>query len=97
MYVDWCVAYPDRPGSWCHLLADSKKELNVMARSLRIPRIWFQQSGKMGIPHYDLNPQYRRLALKRGAVPLNTLEELGAILRKLREQQQESQGQSSVV
>lgn len=48
----------------CHLTADSEKELEKMARRLRLP---IHGKGRQQ-PHLDLNRHKRELALKYGAL-----------------------------
>ena len=51
---------------WCHLTADSLKELLRMAEKLHtIPKL----CGKGLEPHLDLTPHQRKLAIKYGAIP----------------------------
>lgn len=49
----------------CHLYADSMGELHAMARRLQLRPEWFQN--KEGLPHYDLVPSKRKLAIMYGA------------------------------
>jgi hypothetical protein len=59
-----------RSGWWCHMVSDrSVEELHAFASEMGLRRGWFQ-SGRL--PHYDLRPSVRRLAVSRGA------EEVGA-------------------
>lgn len=47
---------------YCHMTADSERELHEFASRAGIPRHWFERS-RRGVPHYDLNPENRRKAL----------------------------------
>jgi hypothetical protein len=52
---------------WCHLFTDSLdlEELHQFAEKLGLQRAWFQQHPTL--PHYDLVPSKRTLAIKYGA------------------------------
>lgn len=78
VYVDALVTYPPtsvQPGAravsrrnghrWCHMIADTEKELHAMARLIGLRPAWFQGD------HYDLTPGRRGLALDHGAVELD--------------------------
>lgn len=59
-----------RPG-WharkaCHMFADTIEELHELARTIGIRRTWFQPHPI--VPHYDLSPRVRAIAIKCGAV-----------------------------
>lgn len=49
----------------CHMLADSLDELHEMAERIGLKREWFQPKST---PHYDVNLERRKLALRFGAV-----------------------------
>jgi hypothetical protein len=51
--------------SSCHMYADTLAELHKMAISIGLKREWFQDK-KM--PHYDLVPAKRVLAVRKGAI-----------------------------
>jgi hypothetical protein len=60
---------------WCHMWADTPAdipELHRIAWSIGLHPSYFQD--KPGFPHYDLVPNKRRIALKRGAVEKNLME-----------------------
>ena len=48
-----------------HLMADTLEELHRFAALLGLRRSWFQNGH---VPHYDLSPRKRELALEMGAV-----------------------------
>jgi len=50
---------------WCHMWADTLDELHEMADKIGMKRAWFQN--KSTLPHYDLVPSKRVLALCNGA------------------------------
>lgn len=51
---------------WCHLMTDGDlEELHQFAESIGLKRSWFQRSS---VPHYDLTPSKRLLAIKNGAI-----------------------------
>ena len=56
--------YPEH----CHMMADSDKELEEMARLCRLPNQWRHGN------HYDLTANKRRLAIARGAIVISTRE-----------------------
>ncbi|MGV3617927.1 MAG: DUF4031 domain-containing protein [Fimbriimonas sp.] len=70
---------------WCHMIADTEEELHAMAASIGMKRSWFQDKpGK--IPHYDLVPSKRAMALKRGAIEIGRRQfiEIGNRVRRPR-------------
>ena len=78
IYVDELSFWPGVPdpfkNGYCHLTTDGPLEdLFVFARKLRLRRSWFQDSR---VPHYDLTPHKRILALKAGAVFLSSKEQM---------------------
>jgi hypothetical protein len=52
-------------GGGAHLTADTIEELHVMAEILGMRREWFQDGR---VPHYDLTPKRRTLALSLGVM-----------------------------
>jgi len=63
--------------TWCHMMTDDPtedglEELHSMAEAIGLRRERFQ--ARRGLPHYDLIPCMRGLALLLGAVEVNTLE-----------------------
>lgn len=69
VYVDEIQRWPTnlrifQEGS-CHLTADTVEELHAFAARIGLRRAWFQ-SGR--VPHYDLTPLRRLVALVEGAV-----------------------------
>lgn len=52
----------------CHMAADTLSELHTFAIRLGLKRSWFQSKTH---PHYDLTPNKRALALRRGAHKLS--------------------------
>jgi Protein of unknown function (DUF4031) len=70
IYVDEIKFYPNtnlKYKKWCHLWTDSDniEELHLFAEKLGLKRDWFQN--KKNIPHYDLVPTKRDLAIQFGA------------------------------
>ena len=71
VYVDAMVKYGVRRGRagprWCHMIADSPKELHAMAARIGLRRTWFQ--AKASVPHYDIGTDrirgYARGVVKR--------------------------------
>ncbi len=72
----------------CHMFSFGAPvaELHVFALKIGLKRSWFQSPPKSSLPHYDLTPNKRRLAVKHGAVDLTRDEdaELLAFARTLR-------------
>lgn len=64
-YVD-SMAIKWRGNTWCHLVADSLKELHETARQLGLRREWFQAAASY--PHYDLTTQTRARAIMLGVL-----------------------------
>lgn len=52
----------------CHLIADSLDELHAFAADIGMRKSWFQDK-KM--PHYDLTPRRRQVAVRRGAIEID--------------------------
>jgi hypothetical protein len=48
------------------MYADTLEELHALAAAIGMKRAWFQVHARL--PHYDLTPRRRLLALKAGAV-----------------------------
>lgn len=81
VYVDPLMGYHDsqianaakKHGSqWCHLTADSLDELHQFAQSIGLKRAWFQPHSVM--PHYDLTPGKRAIAVRNGAIEISMME-----------------------
>lgn len=69
-YVDAAI-WPYRNMVMCHLLADTEKELHIIASKIGIRRKWFQSER---YPHYDICKTKRTLAIKHGAKEISALE-----------------------
>jgi len=55
---------------FCHMFADSLEELHAFAHGvLGLKRSWFQDHRVL--PHYDLVPTKRKLAVRRGAIEVD--------------------------
>lgn len=71
--IDQLVEYPHEPYGhryWCHMMSDNLtdaglEELHAMAHAIGLARARFQN--KPRLPHYDLTPTLRQLALEQGA------------------------------
>lgn len=81
VYVDQLMSYHDSQiadaakkhgAKWCHLTADTLDELHEFATSIGLKRAWFQNHRLM--PHYDLTPGKRAIAVRKGAVEISTTE-----------------------
>lgn len=80
VYVDEIKKYETnlKYKMWCHLLTDGKDmELHLMAEKIGLQRKWFQSKS---VPHYDLTPNKRKLAIKNGAITLD-FEEMKRFVR----------------
>lgn len=64
----------------CHMIADTLEELHLMAAKIGMRREWFQDHPEH--PHYDLSKSKRALAVKNGAVEVNTYELIKIIREK---------------
>jgi hypothetical protein len=85
-YVDAIRSYPDaglRFTEFCHLLADTREELQAMADELGIPARFFQEHPWRW--HHDLPAPLRERAVELGAVQL-TVHEVGALLKRRKAQ-----------
>ncbi len=83
-YVDTVRSYPGaglRFTEFCHLLADDRTELHVMADRLGMPRRFFQDHPWRW--HYDLPAHLRGKAVTFGAVEIE-MAAVGALLRSRR-------------
>lgn len=67
---------------WCHMIADSEAELHMFARRIGLKSDWFHVSSS-GVPHYDLSPNKRNMAIAYGAQEI-TGKELVEISRRNR-------------
>ena len=57
---------------WCHLASPDLVLLHQFAASMRIKDRRFHRSKHGDIPHYDLKGEEREIALKYGALPVNS-------------------------
>jgi hypothetical protein len=70
IYVDQIQKH--KSGLWCHMATDGDlEELHKMAVAIGLKRDWFQDHQR--VPHYDLRPSKRALAIKHGAQQIGTL------------------------
>ncbi len=93
IYVDSLVAYKHAAKSGarhvfgngrqsCHMACDGNlDELHQFAARIGLKRAWFQNSS---IPHYDLTPNRRAIAIAAGAVAITSQE----LIRHWRESQE---------
>lgn len=66
----------------CHMIADSRQELDQMADRIGVHRRWIQKAGTV-YEHYDICLSKRRLAVQFGAKEIS-MKELGYKLRERR-------------
>lgn len=70
VYIDKLFKYKN--SKWCHMWADSETELHEFAQLIGLRREWAQfHQGAVNLPHYDLTPTKRTLALEMGAIESN--------------------------
>lgn len=75
IYVDELHTYRPVAGHtrWCHMATDGDlSELHGMAGGIGMRREWFQD--KPSLAHYDLTPSRRALAIKCGAIEVDSME-----------------------
>lgn len=77
IYVDDLVFWKHTGRSWCHMASDLEgdaglTELHAIAADMGMKRSWFQPRGSL--PHYDVQPRLRVLAISLGAVPVDSVE-----------------------
>jgi hypothetical protein len=63
----------------CHMIADTRVELDAMADAIGVQRKWIQHEGTH-LEHYDVCQSKREAAIRQGAVVL-TMRELMFKLR----------------
>lgn len=73
VYVDEMRLVWPKPRDWrydrgCHMLADTNRELDAMARKLKLRKSWRHGD------HYDLTASKRRQAVAAGAMELSSRE-----------------------
>ena len=67
---------------WSHMMTDGDiEELHAMAARLGLKRSWFQDKNPR-YPHYDVQSRLRALAIKFGAVAVNSDELIRRCVRK---------------
>jgi hypothetical protein len=66
----------------CHLFADTLNELHQIALEIGLKKAWFQDHN---IPHYDLTPNKRKLAIAYGVIEVD-LQQSIKIWKKLRKE-----------
>ena len=78
VYVDDPI-WPFGRMMMCHMVADSRAELDAMADAIGVARKWIQYPGS-NREHYDVCKSKRALAVARGAVEVSW-DKLGEIVR----------------
>lgn len=80
VYVDDFFTRADVPngnhvvrGRWCHMTADTREELDVMADAIGLRRSWIQYPGTWK-EHYDVTLSKRRAAVAAGAIEIDFRE-----------------------
>ncbi|GAB5388483.1 MAG: DUF4031 domain-containing protein [Alphaproteobacteria bacterium] len=82
VYVDRAMI-PYRGHRMCHMVADSREELDEMAVAIGLRRRWIQKAGTPH-EHYDVTGTKRAEAVALGAVEIDR-RALGLLLRAKRE------------
>lgn len=84
IYVDELVSYGQQAARGaeryfgggkqsCHMFTDGDlEELHRFAANIGMRRSWFQN--RPALPHYDLTPNKRRLAVQAGAIEVKMLD-----------------------
>jgi len=75
VYVDPLFDHGEK-GQWSHLTGEPIEELHAFAAQLGLRRAWFQPRS---IPHYDIPPYIRDLAIRQGAIALSRKEFLNQV------------------
>jgi len=66
---------------WSHMTTDgSIEELHQFAESIGLKRSYFQDHVQHYLKHYDLTPNKRRLAVARGAIEVDMVEHIRAMM-----------------
>lgn len=95
VFVDSITEYPVRMikkearrfgKKWCHMVTDGDmEELHRMAEKIGLKRSFFQNpKHNSSLPHYDLVPSKRSLALRYGAKEIS-IRDLAKLIKKNRE------------
>jgi len=85
VYVDTAVNGYGRM-VMCHMLADTRAELDAMADKIGVARKHYQHpmNPKVSFPHYDICKRMRRLAVKAGAQEVGRYE-VGKFMRAVKQ------------
>lgn len=78
----------------CHMFADSREELDVMADAIGVARRWIQKAGTPG-EHYDVSLGCRAKAVRLGAVEI-TRRRTVAIVRRRRARLAEAEASATL-
>ena len=74
VYIEPIVDYGWYWGASCKMIADNQDELHAFARLIGLKRSWFHEGSKTELPHYKISGNKRKMALKKGAIEISTLE-----------------------
>lgn len=89
VHVDAIQTYDThlRYKNWSHMMTDNSDafciELHKMALAIGLEKRWFQHKNPR-FPHYDITPSKRILAIKLGAIEIDTREMIRLCTRKLK-------------
>lgn len=78
---------------WCHMQADTREEVDALARTRGRSLSWIQRPDSPAHRHYDVTRSRRAAAIQAGAIPV-TMRELSAKRAEWRaEHQAQQEGQ----
>jgi 2'-5' RNA ligase len=84
VYVDPAM-HPFGRMIMCHMTADTTEELLAMADKIGVQRKWIQYAGHPYKEHFDIAKSKRALAVKHGAVELNSIREAAEHIARRKE------------
>lgn len=58
----------------CHMVADSREELDAMADTIGVARKWIQHADDPIAVHYDISLTKRAAAVRAGAIEMTALD-----------------------
>ncbi|MFA5067638.1 MAG: DUF4031 domain-containing protein [Candidatus Izemoplasmatales bacterium] len=75
------IDYPSKNG-WCHLVANSIKDLHSFAKSIGVNKRYFHNNPKNNKPHYDIRGKKIQKAIEFGAKQVNS-KDIVTFLKKI--------------
>lgn len=70
----------------CHMIADTREELDAMADKIGVQRKWIQYPGEYK-EHYDICLSKRAMAVRFGAIEVKPIE---IVLRQIRKREKQN-------